>query len=524
MTTSHSDTAPLRLTDSVPESEPDNLLPRFARRAEEVQYQSPRADERATARLGAPAPRTEPVDDHVAEPIPLRPGMSAPRSRGSRWLALHLNGVLGVLLETAALVVALAAVPFAGNRLLLAVLVVLAVVVPHQRRQRLTLSVLDDLPRMATTVAVATLIAVVITAPGTSVGGATAVAGAVLVAMIVGRQLSYVVTRRLRRSTRFQRRTVVIGSGQVAGRLVESMQAYPEHGLAPHALLDDSPMPAIVASHIPVEPLANQLRAYIAVRQIDTVVIAFSAMRESALLTLLRECDRMDCEIFVVPRLFEFVSVSGDMDRLHAIPLVRIRRDVHRSLAWGVKRVVSSVLAGLAMVTLAPVLALVALAVRLSDPSAPVLFRQIRVTADGRVFECLKFRSMKPASREEADTTWNISQDARIGRLGRFLRATSLDELPQLWNVVKGDMDLVGPRPERPHFVDKFASEIPGYSARHRVPGGLTGWAAVHGLRGDTSLQDRALYDNYYIENWSLWLDAKILLRTVMAVLRRTGG
>jgi len=524
MTTSHSDTAPLRLSDSVPETEPDNLLPRFARRAEEVQYQTPRTDERATARLGAPTPRTEPVDDHLAEPIPLRPGMSAPRSRGSRWLALHLNGVLGVLLETAALIVALAAVPFAGNRLLLAVLVVLAVVVPHQRRQRLTLSVLDDLPRMATTVAVATLVAVVITAPGTSVGGATAVAGAVLVAMIVGRQLSYVVTRRLRRSVRFQRRTVVIGSGQVAGRLVESMQAYPEHGLAPHALLDDSPMPAIVASRIPVEPLANQLRAYIAVRQIDTVVIAFSAMRESALLTLLRECDRMDCEIYVVPRLFEFVSVSGDMDRLHAIPLVRIRRDVHRSLAWGVKRVVSSLLAALAMVALAPVLATVALAVRLSDPTAPVLFRQIRVTADGRVFECLKFRSMKPASREEADTTWNISQDARIGRLGRFLRATSLDELPQLWNVVKGDMDLVGPRPERPHFVDKFASEIPGYSARHRVPGGLTGWAAVHGLRGDTSLQDRALYDNYYIENWSLWLDVKILLRTVMAVLRRTGG
>jgi len=119
---------------------------------------------------------------------------------------------------------------------------------------------------------------------------------------------------------------------------------------------------------------------------------------------------------------------------------------------------------------------------------------------------------------------WNIAHDERLGPVGRFIRATSLDELAQLWNILRGDMTIVGPRPERPHFVASFTSAFPRYMARHRVPAGLTGWAQVHGLRGDTSIEDRARFDNYYIENWSLWADIKIILRTVSAVLRRQGG
>ncbi|KQU28338.1 MULTISPECIES: sugar transferase [unclassified Rhodococcus (in: high G+C Gram-positive bacteria)] len=520
MTTSHPDTSPIDLrgdnhrgdkrrgADS-PDLEPENLLPRFARHAEAVQYAQ--AAQEATA--------TE-----VTPPIPLRPNIPDPRSRLSRWPALHLSAVLGIVLESMFVSLAIALAPFDGHPVIVTVLIVVFAVLPQRRRQRLTLSMLDDLPLMAAIVLLVSMSAIVIVAPSTTLLTAALISLSVLAATMAGREASYFVARRLRRRPRFQRRTVVIGSGLVATQLVESMQSYPEHGLEPHALLDDSPMPASVASHIPVEPLANQLRTYIDLHQIDTIVIAFSAMRESALLTLLRECDRMDCEIFVVPRLFEFVSVTGEMDRLHAIPLVRIRRDAHRSLAWRMKRVLSSILAGMALFVLSPLLLAIAAAVRFSDPSAPVLFKQLRVTGNGQLFACLKFRSMKPASRTESDTTWNISQDDRVGRLGRFLRKTSLDELPQLWNIMVGDMDLVGPRPERPHFVDKFTTEIPGYSARHRVPGGLTGWAAVHGLRGDTSLKDRALYDNFYIENWSLWLDVKILLRTVLSVLRRTGG
>jgi lipopolysaccharide/colanic/teichoic acid biosynthesis glycosyltransferase len=141
----------------------------------------------------------------------------------------------------------------------------------------------------------------------------------------------------------------------------------------------------------------------------------------------------------------------------------------------------------------------------------------------GQRFSLVKFRSMRPADQAESDTTWSIDDDQRVGPVGRVLRRTSLDELPQLWNVLRGDMTLVGPRPERPYFVDRFSTENPTYAGRHRVPTGLTGLAQVSGLRGDTSISDRTRYDNYYIENWSLWLDVKVLLRTVQEVVTARG-
>jgi lipopolysaccharide/colanic/teichoic acid biosynthesis glycosyltransferase len=152
-----------------------------------------------------------------------------------------------------------------------------------------------------------------------------------------------------------------------------------------------------------------------------------------------------------------------------------------------------------------------------------VIFRQQRVGQDGKVFECLKFRSMRPDSNDEAATRWSIARDDRVGPIGRFLRRTSLDELPQLWNIIRGDMTMVGPRPERPHFVDQFSAQHHRYADRHRMRAGLTGLAQVSGLRGNTSIAERARYDNYYIENWSLWLDAKIMLRTFAEVLLARG-
>ncbi len=136
----------------------------------------------------------------------------------------------------------------------------------------------------------------------------------------------------------------------------------------------------------------------------------------------------------------------------------------------------------------------------------------------------LKFQTMKPANSAESDTLWNISNDDRVGPVGRFLRRSSLDELPQLWNILRGDMSLVGPRPERPHFVAQFKEEIPSYGARHRVPVGLTGWAQVHELRGDSSIEERARFDNAYAASWSPWEDVKIMLRTVREVIRGSGG
>ncbi|WP_232661009.1 sugar transferase [Pseudonocardia sp. TRM90224] len=160
-----------------------------------------------------------------------------------------------------------------------------------------------------------------------------------------------------------------------------------------------------------------------------------------------------------------------------------------------------------------PVLLAVAIAVRM-EGGPGVIFRQHRVGQGGEIFTLFKFRSLKPVA-DEGDVTWNIDRDNRLGRVGRFIRATSVDELPQLVNVLIGDMSLVGPRPERPFFVDQFSASIPGYAQRHRVPVGLTGLAVVKGLRGDTSIPDRAKVDNDYANTWSLWLDIQIMLKTV---------
>jgi len=238
---------------------------------------------------------------------------------------------------------------------------------------------------------------------------------------------------------------------------------------------------------------------------------------------IIRTCDRLRCEIFLVPRLFELHQVSDDMDTVWGLPLVRLRRATYRSQGWHVKRLFDVAFATGALLVLWPLMLAAAIAVRL-EGGPGILFRQERVGADSRRFDVLKFRSLRPVDDAESATNWNIKHDDRLGPVGRFLRKSSIDELPQLFNILRGEMSLVGPRPERPHFVAQFRQTYPRYIARHRVPSGLTGWAQVHGLRGDTSIADRAMFDNYYIENWSLWLDVKILIRTVGSVVKGQGG
>jgi len=187
--------------------------------------------------------------------------------------------------------------------------------------------------------------------------------------------------------------------------------------------------------------------------------------------------------------------------------------------ARAVKRGMDVVGALVGLLLTLPVLLVVALAVRI-EGGPGVIFRQQRVGQHGRLFTLYKLRSLRPVG-DEGDLRWNIDHDSRLGAVGRFIRATSIDELPQLVNVLVGDMSLVGPRPERPYFVEQFSREIPGYADRHRVPVGLTGLAVVEGLRGDTSIADRARVDNAYAECWSLWLDVEVLLRTVTHLVRR---
>ena len=395
-------------------------------------------------------------------------------------------------------------------------------------RSRLTLSLLDDLPYLSGGVLAATALANWIAMwrgiPGTSLPRSLLDGALVLLSIAVVRAAAYQIIRVERREGRVCHSALILGAGHVGIRLTEAMQGHPELGLDPVGFIDSSPR---VDSHggLPAPLLGGyaKLAAMIKKFRVEVVVVAFGALRESELIDVLRTCDRLQCEIMFVPRLFEVHNITRDMDQVWGIPLVRVRRAPFRSVSWRVKRLVDAVLAAVAIVVLLPVGVLCALAV--SWETGPgFLFRQERVGLDGRPFVLLKFRSLAPASDTEASVRWNISHDDRLGPVGRILRRTSLDELPQLWNVLRGDMSLVGPRPERAHFVQEFSGNIPRYLARHRVPAGLTGWAQVHGLRGDTSIEDRASFDNFYIENWSLWGDAKIMFRTLGQVLRRGGS
>ncbi|GAA4864460.1 exopolysaccharide biosynthesis polyprenyl glycosylphosphotransferase [Actinomycetospora straminea] len=417
--------------------------------------------------------------------------------------------------------------PTSPTHLLVLLITLITLSMAGLYRSRLKLSLLDDLPY---------LIAAVVAGLALKVSLSTFVPGidppleqvehvtVLLLVVIVVRSIAYAIVRGARRRGWVRHRTMVLGAGVIGTRITHALLDDRRYGLEPVGFVDAAC--GLDKMHLRPLPLLgdyDRLGQLIREHLIRDVIVAFGGTRENALVDMLRTCDRLDVEVFVVPRLFELHNTHRDTDEVQGIPLVRLRRATFRSPWWAVKRLVDAAVAAVALVLLSPILAICALAVRL-EGGPGIIFRQQRVGIDNRPFEVLKFRSLKPVDEAESQTNWNIKHDDRLGRLGRLLRASSLDELPQLWNILRGDMSLVGPRPERPHFVEKFSSYIPRYVTRHRVPAGLTGWAQVHGLRGDTSIEERARYDNYYIENWSPWLDLKIILMTVGQVVRRQGG
>jgi exopolysaccharide biosynthesis polyprenyl glycosylphosphotransferase len=271
----------------------------------------------------------------------------------------------------------------------------------------------------------------------------------------------------------------------------------------------------------------------------EHVVLAFASARGSDRLMLpyVRQFEQLGLTISVVPRLFEMVNMRVEVEHLGGMPLLSLRSVNPKGWQFAVKHAGDHVVAALLLLAFSPVLLVVTAGVALSSPG-PILYRQRRMGRDGREFDLLKFRSMRmdavdagPGAGVDIPVTGVLVEDEIVApggvegadrrtRIGRFLRRSSLDELPQLWNVLRGDMSMVGPRPERPEFVEEFAGRLERYKDRHRVKSGVTGWAQVNGLRGKTSLADRIEWDNYYIENWSLWLDFKVLLMTVVAVFR----
>nr|WP_246416585.1 sugar transferase [Nocardioides luti] len=393
-------------------------------------------------------------------------------------------------------------------------------------RSRLVLSVLEDMPKLLMAAVVGTVTMAALTprpdlGPRGSWTLLATFGGLSFVLLVVLRVAVYAGAHSLRRSGRSAHPVIIVGAGVVGRRLAEAFATKREYGLVPVGMIDTAP--ELSARDLPVPLLGGvgDLHRAMADLGVDDVVFAFPGPPDDETLSVVRDCVKSDHQVFVVPRFFEMMGLDHHrrVEVVRDVAVMRLRRTGLRPHTLLLKRLVDVVLSAGALVALSPILAVCAIAVRL-ETGPGVIFRQTRVGLGGRTFTLFKFRSLKPATESESATQWNIDLDDRLGPVGRFLRRTSLDELPQLVNVLRGDMSLVGPRPERPFFVREFSKKQRRYDDRHRVQTGLTGWAQVNDLRGDTSIDDRVRFDNYYIENWSLWGDVKIMFRTVGALGR----
>jgi exopolysaccharide biosynthesis polyprenyl glycosylphosphotransferase len=380
---------------------------------------------------------------------------------------------------------------------------------------RIAPRLIDSIPPVAAWVGALSLVALPFMA-GSASTDLPAMAVAVLAALLVVRALAGVMLRCVRRQGRLHHRVLVVGSGEIALRLVCAMQDHPELGMRPVGLVDDEP--GLATARLPRLGPLGELEALVRRQRVSRIVLAFSLTHEARIVRLLRACEGLSVEVYVVPRFFELGFDASAVDDLWGIPLARLPRSLSRRSARAIKRGSDIVVSLSALVALSPLMLIAAVMIRIAD-GGPVMFRQTRVGLNGRPFVVLKFRTVRP--NDDGDSTWSVVDDPRISSLGGFLRRTGFDEAPQLLNVLRGDMSLVGPRPERPAFADGFARSIPEYEARHRVRAGITGWAQVNGLRGDTSIVDRARFDNYYVATWTLGGDLMILLRTVTLLLRQ---
>ncbi|MDQ3878005.1 MAG: sugar transferase [Actinomycetota bacterium] len=393
-----------------------------------------------------------------------------------------------------------------------------SVVAPGFFRRNLTVGALDDAGEILRNIGLSYAFASFVTlllGLG-DVRGVAVVATAVTVSLLVGRVAGRAVERSLRRSATSS--TVVVGGGAIARHVISTLKAHREYGLDVIGVVDDDPMFGVDELGARVLGATSTLSEVVRARGVDVVIIAYGSTQQKDMVDEIRSAMEAGAQVWVVPRFFELGSAANTNDHLWGLPVVRLQPPARSRPAWIAKRAVDFVLAALATAISAPVVALIAAAIYV-ESRGPILLRQVRVSLDGRPFTLYKFRSMHVRETEVEDTEW-AADEQRMTRVGRFLRNTSLDELPQLFNVLRGDMSLVGPRPERPYFVELFKELYPNYDARHRLPAGITGWAQIHGLKGDTSIEERAAFDNYYVENWSLSQDMKILLKTVGTFFR----
>jgi exopolysaccharide biosynthesis polyprenyl glycosylphosphotransferase len=336
---------------------------------------------------------------------------------------------------------------------------------------------------------------------------------AAMLLVTIGRTLVRNVVERRHRAGRDLDRVLIAGNGELARAVLERINAHRDQlGFRIVGYLRNGD-----AGELPnLECLGTIADAEDVVKKhaIDHVFVALPHASSEAMMALLDRLVRHIVSLHVVPDLLQFMVLRSRVEDLDGLPTINLSETPLEGWSRFVKRAFDLVVAATALVVLSPVMIGIAIAIWLED-RGPVFYRQVRMGLDGKPFDILKFRSMRVGAENETGAVWAEKDDPRRTKVGRFLRAWSLDELPQLLNVLVGDMSVIGPRPERPEFVEQFRAEFPHYMLRHKVRAGMTGWAQVHGWRGNTSIRMRIEHDLYYIENWSLALDVKILFLTV---------
>jgi exopolysaccharide biosynthesis polyprenyl glycosylphosphotransferase len=481
-----------------------------------------------TAALNAHGP------DDVAQDTVLRPlPVPAPERSLRRWTSY------GLLVDVAMLVLAnaLFLLDDRASAYPIPLLVAFDVVViglvagAHGYVKRLRLEALDDVRLTFTSTAVAAMTIMAIDAVrSTEEPSAYAALRLWLLATVllaIGRLASNLIVAWRRASSRTAATTIIVGAGRVGRLTAIRLLDHPEFGLRPIGFLDAEPMEISGRPlSLPVLGTSANLERVVAAQGVECAVVAFSTDSHDEHLDLLDECERLGIRALIVPRLFERVPSRLQVTHVGGLPLLELLPTSPHSIQFAVKYAIDRLAALALLVVLSPLLFAISVAVAASL-GRPILYRQDRVSLDGRRFIMLKFRTMEQAPDDAGETMFDpevapggVEGADRRTRVGAFLRRWSLDELAQLVNVLKGEMSLVGPRPERPGYVEYFRAHIRRYDGRLRTKAGITGWAQIHRLRGQTSISDRVEWDNYYIENFSLWLDFKILLRTIPEALK----
>ncbi len=332
---------------------------------------------------------------------------------------------------------------------------------------------------------------------------------------IVERNLLRIILRGARKRGFNQKHILLVGYSRAAENFIDKVNANPQWGYKIRGILDDEEEYGKTYKGISVIGVIDNLAEILSYNRLDEIIITLSLKKYERLEEIVNTCEKSGVHTKFIPDYNNIIPTKPYTEDLLGIPVIHIR---HVPLTFGIniiiKRTMDIVGSLLALILFSPVMIITAIAIKIGS-KGPLIYKQERVGLHNKPFMMYKFRSMAVQKPQEEAGKWTTPGDPRVTPIGRFIRSTSIDELPQLFNVLKGDMSLVGPRPERPFFVEKFKEEIPRYMVKHQVRPGMTGWAQVNGYRGDTSIRKRIDHDLYYIENWTVGFDIKILILTV---------